>query len=166
MIRRRTCATCSIASASIQSIEFDELLAWNVVDELSRNRESPALLDERGHSVTPALGAPDKNLASSPVDILELKSAQLAVANACGGEQQQDGSIAKVDRRRRADRIDGVANIIPRKPGRQMGQTPMGRPWNDGGQILLVVASPMQKAEKRSDVRGRRRASGGGRRER
>nr|WP_229178348.1 hypothetical protein [Bradyrhizobium ivorense] len=70
------------------------------------------------HSVTLALGAPDKNLASSPVDIPELKSASLAVANACGGEQQQDSSIAKVDRRRLADRIDGAANIIPRKPGR------------------------------------------------
>lgn len=33
------------------------------------------LLDERGHSVTLALDAPDKNLASSPVDIPELKSA-------------------------------------------------------------------------------------------
>src|SRR5262245_61219269 len=63
------------------------------------------LLEERGHPVTLALGAPDKNLASSPVDILELKGAQLAVANACGGEQQQDGPIAKVDRRRLADRI-------------------------------------------------------------
>ncbi len=118
------------------------------------------LVEQRGRPVTLALGAPDKNLASSPVDILELKSRQLAVANACGGDSSMTGPTAKVDRRRLADRIDGAANIIPRKSGRQMGQTPMGRSWNNGGQIQLVVASPMQKAEKRWDVRGRRRAGG------
>src|SRR5207245_11778039 len=82
------------------------------------------------------------------------------------GEQQQGGPIAKVDRRRRADRIDRSAHVSPRKPRRQMGQTPMRRPWNDGGEILVVVASATQEPEKSSDVRGRRRASGGGRGER
>lgn len=33
------------------------------------------LLDERGHSITLALGPPDKNPASSTVDIPELKRA-------------------------------------------------------------------------------------------
>lgn len=47
-----------------------------------------------------------------------------------------------------------------------MGQSPIWRSWNDGSQILLVVATPMQKAEKCSYVRDRRRASAGGRRER
>ena len=47
-----------------------------------------------------------------------------------------------------------------------MGQPPMGRSWNDAGEISIVMASPMQKAKKRSDVRGRRRARGGGRRQR
>jgi hypothetical protein len=42
----------------------------------------------------------------------------------------------------------------------------MRRPWNDAGEILIVVTSPMQKPEKCSDVRGRRRAGGGGRGER
>lgn len=45
-----------------------------------------------------------------------------------------------------------------------MGQSPIWRSWNDGSQILLVVASPMQKAEKRSHVRSRSRASAKGRR--
>jgi hypothetical protein len=38
--------------------------------------------------------------------------------------------------------------------------------WNDTSEILVVVASPMQKSEKRSDVRDRRRAGGRRRRER
>jgi hypothetical protein len=42
----------------------------------------------------------------------------------------------------------------------------MRRSWNDPGEIVRVVASPMQKPEKCSDVRGRRRASGGRHRER
>ena len=124
------------------------------------------LIDERRHSVTLALGAPGKNLAGSPVDILELKSAQLAVANTCGGEQQQNCSVAEIDRRRRPDRVDGAANVIPRKPGRQMGQPPMRCSWNDPSEILVVLASPMQKSEKRSDVGDRRRTGGRRRRER
>ncbi|HXQ45048.1 MAG TPA: hypothetical protein VN806_00430, partial [Caulobacteraceae bacterium] len=116
------------------------------------------LIEKGSYPVTLALGPPDKDLASPPVDILELKSAQLAIANARGGKQQQDGSIAKVDRRRRADRTDGSANVIPQKPWRQMGQTPMRRSWNDAGEIVVMVASPMQKPEKRSNMRGRRRA--------
>jgi len=56
---------------------------------------------------------PDEDFASSPVDILEPKSAQLAVANACRGEQEKDGPIANVDRRCPADRIDGTANLCP-----------------------------------------------------
>jgi len=45
------------------------------------------LIEKGGKPVTLALGAPDKDLASPPVDILELKSAQLAVANPGRGEQ-------------------------------------------------------------------------------
>jgi len=44
-----------------------------------------------------------------------------------------------------------------------MGEAPMRRPWNNAGEILIVVASPMQKPEKCSDVRRRRRAGAGGR---
>ncbi len=124
------------------------------------------LIEERRYAVTLARGAPDKNLAGSPIDILELKGAQLAVANTCGGKQQHDGSIAKIEWRRHPDRVDCVANVIPRKPGRQMGQPPIRRSWNDPSEILVFVASPMQKSEKRSDVGDRRRAGGRRRRER
>ncbi|ESX08420.1 hypothetical protein X766_34230 [Mesorhizobium sp. LSJC255A00] len=122
------------------------------------------LLEEGRHPVALALGAPDKDLASSPVDILQLNGAELAVTNTRGGEQQQDGSIADVDRRCCADRIDCAPNVIPCKARRQMRQTPMRRPWDDAGEILVIVASPIQKPKKCSDVRGRRRAGGGGRR--
>ena len=129
-------------------------------------KRSAGLLDERGQPVTLALRAPDKDFAGSPVDILELKSAQLAVANARRGEQKKDGPIANVDRRCRADRINGAANFCPGKPRRQMGQPPVGRSWNDGRKIPLVMIRPMQKAEKRSYVGRRRCPSAGGRGER
>ena len=44
-----------------------------------------------------------------------------------------------------------------------MGQPPVGRSWNYARKIPLVMICPMQKAEKRSDVRRRRGARAGGR---
>src|SRR5262245_48084951 len=129
-------------------------------------KRSPGLLKKRGHSIALALRVPDKDFAGSPVDILELKSAQLAVANACRGEQQKDGPIANVDRRCRADRIDGAANLCPGKPRRQMGQPPVRCSWNDERKISMMMTGPMHKAEKRSDMRRRGCARAGGRGER
>jgi hypothetical protein len=76
-------------------------------------KRSAGLLEKRGHSVALTLRVPDEDFAGPPVDILEPKSAQLSVANACRGEQQKYGSIASVDRRCPADRIDGMANLCP-----------------------------------------------------
>ena len=76
-------------------------------------KRSASLLEKRCYSIALTLRVPDENLAGPPVDILEPKSTQLSIANACGGEQQQDGSIPNVDRSCPADRIDGAANIRP-----------------------------------------------------
>jgi len=34
-----------------------------------------------------------------------------------------------------------------------MCQTPMGRPWDDAGEVLVVAAIPMQEAKECSDNR-------------
>jgi len=90
--------------------QISNINLWSRPQDVVGKRSS-GLLEKRGHSVALALRVPDEDFAGSPVDILELKSAQLSVANTCRGEQQKDGSIADVDRRCPCDRVDGTANL-------------------------------------------------------
>lgn len=75
------------------------------------------------------------------------------MAVACDLVHFVESDPCEEDRRRAVAEFEG-----------QMSQTPVGRPGDDAREILVVVASPIQKPKKRPDVRSCCGAGTGGRR--
>ena len=65
--------------------------------------------------------------------------------------------FAYAHRRRHVDRIDGVPDVLPRQPRRQVGQPIAGRTRDKPGKILIVESD---QCRNRRNMRGMRRVRG------
>src|SRR3954447_8885192 len=114
------------------------------------------LLHERHNPIAPRLALSHEDLGSAPPNILEFERSQFLVANAGGGQQEQNRAVAPALRRRPVDGIDSPPDVLPREPWRQMGQPPTRRSWNKPGKVLIIEIRPAQKSKECSSIRGGR----------